>query len=83
MSPLIWTHAPTLLHFLSYVDLAVSTFGMHTKAVPYRAIRDSGIPRGSIFVTSKLSPYEQGSQKAMEAIDKMIDTLGALCKLRG
>lgn len=43
----------------------------------YRAIRDSGIPRDKVFVTSKLSPYEQGSQKAMEAVHRMVATLGA------
>lgn len=53
------------------------------KAVKCRAIRDSCVPRDKIFVTSKLSPYEQGSQKAIEAIEKMIATLGAVCELLG
>lgn len=40
------------------------------------AIRESGIPRDEIFLTSKLWPREYGEGKTLAAIDKMLARLG-------
>ena len=40
------------------------------------AIRDSGIPRNEIFLTSKIWPPEYGEGKTLAAIDKMLARLG-------
>lgn len=37
-----------------------------------RAVKESGIPRKEIWITSKLWPSEYGEGKTMEAIDKML-----------
>lgn len=39
------------------------------------AVRESGIPRDEIFVTSKLWPSEYGEGKTIAAIDKMLERL--------
>lgn len=39
------------------------------------AVRESGIPREEIWVTSKLWPHEYGEGKTMAAIDKMMERL--------
>ena len=41
-----------------------------------RAIKDSGIPREEIFVTSKLWNTERGYEKALAAFDKTMERLG-------
>lgn len=41
-----------------------------------KAIRESGVAREDVWVTSKLWPSEYGEGKTAEAIDKMIDRLG-------
>lgn len=41
-----------------------------------KAIKDSGIPREEIWVTSKLWPTEYGEGTTAKAIDKMLDRLG-------
>lgn len=41
-----------------------------------KAIRESGVPRVEIWITSKLWPSEYGEGKTVEAIDKMLDRLG-------
>lgn len=40
-----------------------------------KAIKESGIPRDEIWLTSKLWPSEYGKGKTMEAIDKMLERL--------
>jgi diketogulonate reductase-like aldo/keto reductase len=40
-----------------------------------KAIKESGIPRSEIWITSKLWPSEYGEGKTMEAIDKMLERL--------
>lgn len=40
-----------------------------------RAIKESGIPRNEIWLTSKLWPSEYGEGKTMEAIDRMLERL--------
>lgn len=40
-----------------------------------QAIRDSGVPREEIWVTSKLWPSEYGEGTTMQAIDKMLERL--------
>lgn len=41
-----------------------------------RALKDSGIDRKEIWVTSKLWPNEYGAGKTLNAIDKMLKRLG-------
>jgi diketogulonate reductase-like aldo/keto reductase len=41
-----------------------------------KAIRDSGIPRGDIFVTTKLESYIKTYQGALDAFDKTLKDLG-------
>lgn len=40
-----------------------------------KGIKDSGVPREEIWVTSKLWPSEYGEGKTMEAIDRMLERL--------
>lgn len=40
-----------------------------------RAVKESGIPREEIWITSKLWPTEYGEGKTLEAIDKMLERL--------
>lgn len=40
-----------------------------------KAVKESGIPRSEIWITSKLWPTEFGEGKTMEAIDKMLERL--------
>lgn len=41
-----------------------------------KAIRESGVPRDEVWVTSKLWPSEYGEGVTARAIDKMLDRLG-------
>lgn len=41
-----------------------------------KAIKDSGVPRNEIWLTSKLWPNEYGKGKTQKAIDKMLSRLG-------
>jgi diketogulonate reductase-like aldo/keto reductase len=41
-----------------------------------RAIKDSGVDRDSIWITSKLWPNEYGEGKTLKAIDRMLGRLG-------
>ena len=41
-----------------------------------RAIKDSGVDRDSIWITSKLWPNEYGKGKTLKAIDRMLGRLG-------
>lgn len=40
-----------------------------------KAVKESGIPRSEIWITSKLWPSEYGEGKTTEAIDKMLERL--------
>jgi len=40
-----------------------------------RAIKESGIPRGEVWITTKLWPSEYGEGKTSDAIDKMLERL--------
>lgn len=40
-----------------------------------RAVKESGIPRSEIWITSKIWPTEYGEGKTMEAIDRMLKRL--------
>lgn len=40
-----------------------------------RAVKNSGIPREEIWITSKIWPTEYGEGKTMEAIDKMLERM--------
>lgn len=39
------------------------------------ALRDAGIPRSSVFITSKVSPYQQGTAKATAACADILQRL--------
>lgn len=41
-----------------------------------KVVRESGIPREEVWITSKLWPSEYGEGKTADAIDKMLDRLG-------
>lgn len=41
-----------------------------------QAVKESGVPRSEIWITSKLWPTEYGEGKTAEAIDKMLERLG-------
>lgn len=41
-----------------------------------RAVKESGIPRGEIWITSKLWPSEYGEGITLAAIDRMLERLG-------
>jgi aryl-alcohol dehydrogenase-like predicted oxidoreductase len=41
------------------------------------ALREAGIPRGSVFITSKLSPYQQGAERASAAAAASLQALGS------
>ncbi len=41
-----------------------------------RAVKESGIPRGEIWITSKLWPSEYGEGITLSAIDRMLERLG-------
>ncbi|KAG2497704.1 hypothetical protein HYH03_004441 [Edaphochlamys debaryana] len=40
------------------------------------ALAASGLPREEVFITSKVSPYEQGRGKAREAVEGILERLG-------
>lgn len=40
------------------------------------AIASSPVPRASLFLTSKLSPYEMGASKALKAFESCLNRLG-------
>lgn len=40
------------------------------------AVRASGIERDRLFITSKISPFEQGFEKATQAVNNILDRLG-------
>lgn len=41
-----------------------------------KGIKESGVPREDIWITSKVWPTEYGEGKTLEGIDKMLDRLG-------
>lgn len=41
-----------------------------------KAVKDSGIPREEVWITTKLWPHEYGEGKTAAAIDKMLERLG-------
>ena len=41
-----------------------------------RALKDSGVPRDSLWITSKLWPNEYGEGKTLKAIERMLGRLG-------
>jgi diketogulonate reductase-like aldo/keto reductase len=70
------SYAPTLAALKAgyrHVDTA-SVYG-NEEAVG-RAIRDSGIPRSEIFLTTKLSAREHGFEKALKAYETSCQKLG-------
>jgi diketogulonate reductase-like aldo/keto reductase len=40
-------------------------------------VRTSGVPREEIFITSKISPQEMGTEKTKVAFEKCLEELGA------
>ena len=43
-----------------------------------QGIKTSGVPRQDVFITSKVSPYEQGFEAATASVDACLTALGAL-----
>lgn len=41
-----------------------------------QALAESGVPRQEVFITSKVSPYEQGGPKARVACEEILQRLG-------
>ena len=41
-----------------------------------KAVKDSGVPREEVWITTKLWPHEYGEGKTAAAIDKMLERLG-------
>ena len=41
-----------------------------------KAVKDSGVPREEVWITTKLWPHEYGEGKTSAAIDKMLERLG-------
>lgn len=56
------------------MELNNTTVSFNERSVG-EAVRDSGIPREEIWVTSKLWPSEYGEGRTMEGIDKMLGRL--------
>lgn len=44
-----------------------------------RAVKESGISREKIWITSKLWPTEYGESKTLEAIDKILEHMQLIC----
>lgn len=44
-----------------------------------QAVKESGVPRGEVWITSKIWPSEYGEGKTAEAIDKMLKRLDTDC----
>lgn len=45
------------------------------------AIRQSGVPRADIFITSKVSPYEHSTERVRAAVHACCEGLGALVQI--
>lgn len=44
-----------------------------------RAVKESGVPRKEIWITSKIWPTEYGEGKTLEAIDNMLERISYFC----
>ena len=44
-----------------------------------KAVKDSGVPREEVWITTKLWPHEYGEGKTAAAIDKMLERFGTDC----
>ncbi|GLC38995.1 hypothetical protein PLESTB_001773600 [Pleodorina starrii] len=55
----------------------IDTASIYKNEGPIReALVASGVPRGEVFVTSKVSPYEQGAGRARTAVEGILERLG-------
>ncbi|KAG2422338.1 hypothetical protein HYH02_015455, partial [Chlamydomonas schloesseri] len=55
----------------------IDTASIYKNEAPLReALAASGLPRGSVFLTSKVSPYEQGRGAARRAVEGICERLG-------
>ncbi|PNW85976.1 hypothetical protein CHLRE_03g201327v5 [Chlamydomonas reinhardtii] len=55
----------------------IDTASIYKNEAPIReALAASGLPRGSVFLTSKVSPYEQGAGRARQAVEGILERLG-------
>jgi len=41
-----------------------------------KVLKESGIPRDQLFITSKISPYQQGGERALQACHETLEKLG-------
>lgn len=48
---------------------------MQNEADIAAALREAAVPRSSVFITSKISPYQQGTQKAAAAAQDILQHL--------
>eukprot|EP00892_Ulva_mutabilis_P000655 jgi/Ulvmu1/10590/UM065_0044.1 len=67
--------AATAALLAGYLHIDTASIYKNHEAIG-RAVRESRVPREQIFITSKLSPYEQGTQKATAALAQMLQSLG-------
>ncbi|EFJ40051.1 hypothetical protein VOLCADRAFT_108355 [Volvox carteri f. nagariensis] len=55
----------------------IDTASIYKNEAPIRqALAESGVPREDVFVTSKVSPYEQGAGRARTAVEGIMERLG-------
>ncbi|GIL56485.1 hypothetical protein Vafri_11842 [Volvox africanus] len=55
----------------------IDTASIYKNEGPIReALVVSGVPRGDVFVTSKVSPYEQGAGRARTAVEAIMERIG-------
>jgi diketogulonate reductase-like aldo/keto reductase len=66
--------APVLLP-CTCLALCCWTHSPQNEADIAAALRDAGIPRSSVFITSKVSPYQQGTAKATAACADILQRL--------
>lgn len=70
--PVLYVNNRALLLWRSVIDISILL--MHNdKAGVGRAVKESGISREKIWITSKLWPTEYGESKTLEAIDKILE----------
>ena len=70
--PVLYVNNRALLLWRSVIDISILL--MHNdEAGVGRAVKESGISREKIWITSKLWPTEYGESKTLEAIDKILE----------
>ncbi|KAL3696631.1 hypothetical protein R1sor_010707 [Riccia sorocarpa] len=66
-----------VLHALRSGYSQIDTASVYRNEVEIgQALKESGVARENIFLTSKVSPYEQGYDNAIEAVGQILERLG-------